>query len=449
MMILAMLEEGKISSEEASKLIEALDEAELKELKTLNFNNSSSEEATSTSKVTDENKINSTKNNWEDTFERKMEKFGEKMESKFGKDFEEKMERTGENLGEKMGKLGENIAEGTMSFTDKILDLVDNIVDNTSFTNLFGSYETIEEKLEKDISQIDDVELVFEAVNGKIALMPWKGDKVVVKAVCNIKKKDLDIKESIYTIVEEGNKVIFKPIYTSNIGTKLTVNLPEKDYKKIKAHTTNGKIQADNITSNDLILNTTNSSIILSHIDTKDLYLSTKNGRIIIDNTNGERFSLNTANSTIDLKESSCEAIEAITKNARILLENLKSTTIKAKTTNGSINMTNCATTSINAITSNSKILLDNIDTDLINDVYAQTTNSSIDASFKHTDALFNIDAKTSMGHINVNIPNLIYELNDQRQLGSKKILAHSPDYSRDKGIKIVANTSNGSIKIQ
>lgn len=455
MMILAMLEEGKISSEEASKLIEALDEAEMKEYdNSINFNKADQEiSSTNTTKIKNKSKnktvfLEKDTRGWEEKFEEKMENFGKKIEQKFGKDFEEKMEKRGEEFGEKMSKFGENIAEGTLSFTDKIMNMVENIVDNGNFGNVFGSYETIEENLEKDISQSDISELVFEAVNGKISIKPWNKDTISVKAICNIKKKNANIKKPIYTVIEEKNVISFKPLYTSNIGTKLYVNIPKKDYQKIKISTTNGKIQGEDITAQDLVFNTTNSSIVLSTVKADDLYLNTKNGRILVDNITSKRLSFNTSNATISLEDSSCQELDAITKNAKISLENSNCAVIKAKTTNGPINIDNCIGDSINASTSNSKITINNIDTATIKDIFMKTTNSSIEALFNNTKALFSIDATTSMGHIDVNVPNLVYDLNDLKQLGSKKILAHSADYSEDNGIKVVATTSNGSIKI-
>lgn len=460
MMILAMLEQGKISSEEASMLIEALDESEIKainiEKNTLPLtDNKILEDNITINKEKLRKKTENTGKNWEDNFEeniekfeKKMEAFGEKIEEKFGKDFGKKMEAHGENFGMKMSKIGENIAEGTLSFTDKIMDMVDNFIDKGTFTNLFGNYETIEETIEKNISSLENPELEFQAINGKISLKSWNNDNILIKVYCQLKKKDLDINRSIYDVIEEGNKIIFKPLYTNNVGIKLEVNIPQEKYKKIQATTTNGKIQADNITSESIIFNTTNSSIILLNSTGDELDFKTKNGKIIVDDITSETISLNTSNATIDLDNIECTVIDAVTKNAKIIMNDITANKIYTKTSNGSINLEDCKAENIKAITSNSKILIDDIDTSILHNIFMKTSNSSIDVSFKDMNKTFNIDASTTMGKLDVKIPNLVYELNEQKELGSKKVLAHSVDYTDENGIKVVTSTSNGSINI-
>lgn len=447
MMILNMLEEGKISIDEASKLIEVLDEAEAKELDENGFFSKLKEEAIS--KNDTRNKDKSKKDqNWERNFEERMENLGKKIESKFDKDFAKKFEAKGEQFGEKMGRLGENIAESTASLTDKLLDMVENVVDKGNFVNIFGNHETIAEKHEKNISNIDNPELVFQGVNGKILLKTWEEDKVHVNAICQVRKKDLDLNNPIYSIYEDGNKVIFKPSFTRHLGTKLEIKIPKKEYEKIHLMTTNGRIQASELNLKHLVCNTTNSTVNLSDVESPQIDIDTKNGKIRLEDIKATNLVLNTSNSTIQLTDVKSTDIKATTKNGKIILEDVITDSVLAKTSNASINITDSKARVFDTETSNGKINIHDIDINRLDDLYMKTSNASIEANFTNHNKPFRIDTKTSMGKITVNIPNLVYDVNDQKDLGTKRIVAHSPEFSEENGVKVIALTSNGSIQI-
>lgn len=447
-MILHMLEQGKISIDEASMLIEALDETESLELEKNGFF-SKEEEGNSNSDVnTNNNKKKEKSQGWEKNLESRMEKLGKKIESKFDEDFAKKMEEKGEEIGIKMGALGENIAEGTSSLTDRIIDMVENVVDKGSFMNIFGSHETIAEKHEKDISNLSSPELVFQGVNGKILIKTWDESKIHVDAFCQLKKIDIKPDTPVYSIYEDGNKIVFKPSFTHNLGTKLEIKIPKKQYEKIHLITTNGRIQASDINSNQFLCNTTNSTVSLSDIDSSDLNIDTKNGRIVLENVKSTNLILGTSNGTIHLQDIHCEDIKAITKNSKIIFDDVISESILAKTSNSSINLNRCNAKVFDTETSNGKINIYDTYTERLNDLSMRTSNASIEANFKNLDKVVSIDAKTSMGQINVDMPSLVYDVNDQKHLGSKRILAHSIEYNEQNGVNIIASTSNGSIQI-
>ena len=449
MMILHMLEQDKISIDEASMLIEALDKAESTELEENGFFSKIKEEDNPSVKVDITKKKDVKSQTWERDLENRMKKLGKKIESKFDKDFTDKVEKKGQEFGEKMSELGENIAEGTSSLTDRILDMVENAVDKGSFINIFGSHETIAEKHEKDISNISSPELVFQGVNGKILLKTWKEDKIHVDAFCQVKKKDLNQGTPIYSIYEEDNKIIFKPSYTHNLGAKLEIKIPEKEYAKIHLITTNGRIQASDIDLDQFICNTTNSTVSLANIKSSEINIDTKNGKIILENIKSTNLVLGTSNGVIELQDINCSDIKATTKNSKIIFDDVVTDAVLAKTSNGHINMNNCDTKIFDTETSNGKINFYDLNTERLSALYMKTSNSSIEANFKNLNKMFRIDAKTSMGQIDVVLPNLVYDENYQKHLGTKKILAHSAEYNEKSGVKVIALTSNGSIQIR
>jgi len=308
------------------------------------------------------------------------------------------------------------------------------------------NHETVTEILEKNISSTSSPVLEFEAINGKISLTPWSEDRILVKAICQVKKTHYTPEEKIYEIIEKDNKLIFKPKYTSNIGTRLEISIPNKEYEKINLITSNGRIEVKDLNSRILLCDTTNSSISIIDVSSKDIKATTKNGRILLEDTKAEIIKLTTTNSSVLLSDVTSSSIDVVTNNGKITGSDVASIILNLKTSNAPINIQDCKSKSVYAKTSNGTITVEDIDTSSMDSLELVTSNSKVDVGFTDKNSLFNIDAVTSMGHIDINIP-LVYEINKQQQLGSKRIKGHSPN-SNGKEVIVNITTSNGSINI-
>lgn len=445
-MILTMLQEGKISSEDAAKLLDALDESELKESEENNLDSYSSTSYTfdSMKKEVDSDKYRK----YQHKIENLEDKINEKIE-KHSKDFENWGNNFGEKLNDKFVNLGDEITEGATSFTDKILSFVDDLVDKGTFTNIFGGYDTVTDTIERDLLNIDNPSLEIQAINGKITIKPWNKEIISIKAVCQLKKGSYNKDSSVYEVIEDGKRFVFKPKYSGNIGTRLDVYIPEKHYERVFLFTSNGKIEAEDINSKELLFDTTNASIKLTDLHSGKIKVCTKNGKIISTDISAESLNVETTNSSIELSDIKCEHIEASTKNGKVLTSDTISDQLHIITSNGQITVEDCKSKSVKCKTHNANIKVSDIDTSNLGKVELSTSNGQVELHFDNNTPIFNIDATTSMGHIDINIPNLVYTLNNQQQLGNKKVLAHSSTYTENSSsISVIALTSNGSIKI-
>lgn len=85
----------------------------------------------------------------------------------------------------------------------------------------------------------------------------------------------------------------------------------------------------------------------------------------------------------------------------------------------------------------------------LVNWIFS-TSNSSIDITLENMEKAKYFDLQTSLGSIALGIPDLVYKVNKQTNIGPKKIIAHSADFDEEKEyVLIKASTSNGSIKVR
>lgn len=355
LMILSMLEDGKITSEEAVKLLEALEDLEEFSSKDTENKNTSGD--------------------------------------KYNKQIKKVIEEIGVDIG------------------DAFSTMIDGL---KGFGNSFGlniNSDTITIDLEKDLSAIERPIIDLKAVNGSIKVNKSDSDNLVIKVDCQYKNGLLDNNKEFYNFYNEGNRIVFTPIYKNDLSVKLSVLLPNKLYEEIILNTTNGKIEFNDINSGKVNIVTGNSSINVKDVVSKEIHAFTANGRINIYNIDTEEVLCKTTNGTIDIKDIKSEIIQLTTSNGRI----------------------NCT----------------NINTDKAKEIRLVTSNGSIISEMNTLvkDAYFELE--TSMGSISLEPANLIYKINNQINLGSKKLVAHSANYNEHgDNLMFYASTSNGSIKI-
>lgn len=488
LMVLTMLQEGKITSEEASKLLQALDELEIEEelhnhIETIStqdkhddsemksphenekytgfiheedkFDHSIKDEKLSSKFEKLEKKLDEKSKKLDrigDSIEKKIETWGEGIGEKaeaWGENFGDKMGDWGESFGEKMEKVGEELAESATSITEKVLKMVDGFIGEGSFSIFPGSYETIVETIERNILGLDSPILEIHGVNGKVVLLSGEGDNIRIKAKCSVKKSIYDKSQPVYEVIEEDNKLVFKPRYNNGIGTSLEVYVPSFHYDRILLSTSNGRIETNDVKTNELILDTSNGSIKIQDVRSSRVIACTNNSAITIGALNAKEIELVTSNASINVEDANCENLVATTRNGRINIIDTQSNEMILTSSNSSIKVEDSAASAIFSKTSNASIKIIDIETSNLRKVESYTSNSSIEISIDDHKKAYNIDAQTSMGRIDVEIPSLIYDLNKQSNPGKQKILAHSAyDAEADSQINIVASTSNGSIRI-
>jgi len=397
-MILSMLQEGKITSEEAVKLIEALEDLE-------NPNTKSESESTY---------------------------------AKFNKEHN----RTSKVLNKTLDEIGSDISSAFSNIFSGLKDLGSSININSNST-------THSVDLEKDLSEVECPILDFRAINGSINLRQSSSQTIRMKVNIQYKNEIVDPNNELYKFYIDGNRVIFTPIYNNDISIKLDVAIPNRKYDKIILNSTNGKIFVQDLNTNLLNIDTTNGSIVIEDIASNDINLSTKNGKIDCVDIKSNIIKLATTNSSIDISDIQSTNIEAITANSKINVSNINSNTIICRTSNNTVDARDISAESIILTTSNGKIVISDIDFAKAKDVRLLTSNGSINSEIHDLSKEAYIDLETSMGNINLEIPNLVYTTNKQINLGIKKIIAHSINYDENQEhLNFIASTSNGSIKI-
>lgn len=281
--ILTMVEEGKITSGEAIKLLEALEE---------DF-------------VNDE-----------------LSNYKEKKVKDIEVDFKDNLRVN----------IGENISDMVHSIVDKSL----------SFGN-WGPGQTTDITLEKDISHIKNPQLYLKATNGSIKVIPWDRNNICLNIIYK-HKSNTNLKDnSFYNFIEDGNKIIFEPTSLKKFkisSIKLKAFIPKKIYDEIHLKTSNASINTKDIYTNKLNCNSSNGEIVLENLNSQYIDTTTSNGSFILNNINCKNLIATTKNGIVTLDNIKGENIKVNTTNGKITIKNLLAENINVldmNTTNGSI----------------------------------------------------------------------------------------------------------------
>lgn len=392
MMILKMLQEGRINSEEAAKLLEALDG---------NQRPASGDYAS--------NKQQRQQANYYD----EVAKFRERIHDwkrEFTKNYNEKdFDRMVDEFSSKAEKIGKNVAAATFGIVDKIVDYVGSAVDTGAF-NIFGSYNLEEKTFEAAAAEGMDLEL--EGTNGPISVKKHQENKILIKTKIRTPQ---NYTENVISYTDNGSLVSLKLNKADFLSVSHEVFLPAVKFNKIRLETKNSKIYVEDTQSQQFESITKNAIIDLLGVSSDKISIDTKNAKVLVNYIAGKDIDINTKNSIIDIKNVKAGKLKAITANGRIAVENVQN------------------------IDGSDEIALE-----------LKTKNGDIKANINDMEnRAYKVTAHTTNGGINLLIPELLYS-NQERQNGSGKYTeAQTTNYSTTpKRVNIYAETHNGYIEV-
>ncbi|HPD01612.1 MAG TPA: DUF4097 family beta strand repeat-containing protein [Acetivibrio sp.] len=387
--ILKMLEEGKISSDEAAKLIEAIENHGVKD------EDDGSKRQKKTSFNDEVSKVKDKLNEWKKEFKKNYSQ----------KDFD----RAVEEFTKRAEKVGKNLAYTTIGFADKLVEFVSSFVDTNSF-NVFGKYNATDKVFNVD-NVSEGMELNVEAINGHILVKKHMDSRIVIRSIVRSPEDNandiLDFSQGEGAVSLKFNKI-------GNISISHEIFLPAVKFKAINLVTKNGKIYVEDSLSETFKAVTSNSNIDLMGVTGDNITVETKNGRISLGYIIGRNINVNTNNSVIDIKQIKTANLNAVTNNGRILIENVHNY-------NGEPDINMKLKTSYAGIKVN------------MNDMEKRG---------------YRVKGETTNGDINLLIPEITYH-NISKQMSKNFVEAESSGYDGyENKVNITAQTSYGFIEI-
>jgi len=378
-MILKMLEEGKITSEEALKLLESLEKT-----------NRTDSAANRTDKAEE--------NDFTDKFEDKINKFSKKAEKfadKFGPDFIAKVE-----------SVSTDFANAAVKFADKIVNYI-----NSGFNNS-DVYKSITKNYNFPIGADEKVKLIIRTQNVSINTNYTDASEVSMEMKLKFFFEEPDIDTFISTKYENGVVYLHTDFPIRTWGS-MTINLP-KNVEAIEAETSNSKCIFDGFKGKALYCTTSNGKIELMNCYAAELAARTNNSKIYVYDSKSDKAEIHTSNSNIEIENSAFGKLTSDTSNGTITLNrfdcpDIGEASYKLRTSNGKINIylpkNSSSGYKIKARTSLGNINISNLDSSYVIDrgegnmrAEASITSTNYESFSKR----IYIEASTSNSSINI-----------------------------------------------
>jgi len=410
MLILKMLQEGKITADEALKLLETIEKTGANTTQSNSKANDMKDEFTA--------KLNDMK------IDEKLNKFSEKA-SKLAGTFGEKASKLAEQLGENINteKISNNTEKFAEEFSKRIEGLGQDIAESAAkFADTFGGqlfnlfdypYERYKYSSVYTYPANESKSVYVRTSNFNIRVNPADTEEIIIKIFANSDLPSLTIDEYFKTISEEKTY-------------KFSSEFPGKTWGRIEMTIPKGM--------DILSFSTDNAKCDINGMEVRLLSCSTANGKVI-------------------LTKCTAEELEILTDNEKIILEDVSARTTNARTSNSKIVIENSRLDNIDAKTSNAPIVMNALRKgDSLNSNYILSTcNGKIDVELDAAETFeYMVDAHTTMSSIDVNLKNLTYTM-DKNGIGTQntaQVKSENFDTASNK-ITIKANTSNAAIYIK
>ena len=332
--ILDMLKEGKITADEAVALLKQVQD--------------------------DDNRHRDYRHNWERPY------YPHKPDFSWINSLCSVIEETSSNI-------GEAVWDAIKSNEPKFASMLENF---TAFSNINAEIN----------------ELVFEGKNAPVKLKAYDGDRLEVEAYYKAKFHwDPHI-----TLCEENG--VYSLRYDDNALYMLGINIRVPEKARIAGvclKNRNAPIKADDISANNIDLNTKNASIKLS-------------------NVKGERLICESKNAPVSLDDVEAREIDAKTSNAKISLDDVESFRARLVTSNAKIEVKDSGVVQLYAKTSNSSLRLENFSINKqepVSSIEAITSNGQISLQLPSGELNCKLRASTTFGGISIGIDNLEYQV--------------------------------------
>lgn len=249
-----------------------------------------------------------------------------------------------EVIGEKSTHSHES-TEQKQTLGNKLMDWVDTAVKKVKDIDLdlnFGKSIDLHHIFQFQGSSFQDIDI--QLPNGSVSLEPWPEKDIRVE--CDVKVYRVEnteqARETFLAGVDcqiEGNRFVF---YTEKKMMKinLIIRLPEQTYQQVKVKLFNGPIRGEHLTVDAMKAKTANGVVSFSSLNGAKGEFETANGQIKLADVYFDKLEVETISGLIQFN-GSAEKVDAqsFNGNVQLKLNDLRCETLYAKTTTGNIDI--------------------------------------------------------------------------------------------------------------
>jgi DUF4097 and DUF4098 domain-containing protein YvlB len=194
--------------------------------------------------------------------------------------------------------------EKVHSSKEKVIDFIDSAIKKMKETDLdfnFGASMEVSHIFQQNNADLKDIEI--EIANGKANLIPWEYQDVRVECKAKIfRVKDQDearstfLRDVLFSVDEDRFEFVAKQKW---MKIEADVYVPAKHYQDINVRMFNGSISGRNLDFEQIKAKTANGTIKLNQLAGEKAEFETGNGGITIEQANLEKMEAETLNGAI------------------------------------------------------------------------------------------------------------------------------------------------------
>ncbi|MEK3887909.1 DUF4097 domain-containing protein [Bacillus sp. FSL K6-3431] len=310
--ILGLVQDGKLSAQEAIILLEALEKDE------------KMQEPSESDKKVDENtgaETNKTDTKKESTSDNSQSNGEQSSENQKDDTFYSQLENAGE----------------------RIFDFVNNALHKIKHIDFqFNQSVDIPHTFQQTDNEIEKIDI--DIANGPMRIVAW--DQADVRIECQAKVYRSDDREEARkyfldnTIFSIENGLLCFATQSKWMRVETVVYIPKKEYKKITIRIFNGGLTGEDIQSELLTVKTTNGKVELAKLEGKKFEVDTVNGQINVKDSKVDEIEAETVNGTVDVSGIFQVAeLQSFNGNITCTLPKTGAKRIEAKVVTGNINI--------------------------------------------------------------------------------------------------------------
>lgn len=314
--ILELVQNGKLSAQEAIILLEALEEEAPKQ--TAETNQEQGEE-----KQTSDAKEDSNTNDNTATDETSKDDTNKKQETS----------SSSESIYTQLEHAGERLFDFVQNAFNKIKDIDFQFNQSVEIPHTFQQSASEAEKIDIDIA------------NGPVKIKSW--DQPEIRVECNAKVYRTDDREEArnyfldHTVFNYENGLLVFGTQSKWMKVETILYIPKKTYNKISIRAFNGGVKGEQVHSDTLVVKTTNGKVELSNIQGDSLDIDTVNGQIKLVDSTIEKVEAETVNGSIQVTGGYDDVeLQSLNGNIDCKLLKLVPRNLGAKTITGNIDLT-------------------------------------------------------------------------------------------------------------
>ena len=302
MMILKMLEEGKITAAEAARLLESVEPENRQEKQTVKPAPAppAAKPAPPPVSVRTEPRDNRQTPPPAGGFD------------EFTGDLSKKFEQFARDMEPKLYKLTETVAEKTSAVADKISKSLSQTPPRET-PGVKKSYSNMEERSFESFVTPGYNELSLSGLNGDVLIKGYNGDKISARIYYKTKKPGAYI-----DIIQLGTKYFLN--YEEDEFEKVSIDafVPETMFNNINIQTINGQLSVSSLRAENCVFVNTNAATEIKDIDVSNFKIECSNGALRLENIRGSSGKAENFNGSVQGTAIDVANLELISQNGSV-----------------------------------------------------------------------------------------------------------------------------------